>query len=205
MDTSTDTKRARRLAARAERQRLAEAGRQRSQQRRRLGFLLGGLLIAAVVAAGVYFLTQASFDPPPGRAVPDEGREHVAVGTPLDFKSNPPASGTHYPIWTRPGVYTEAQDKGSWVHSLEHGYVVILYNCPNDCPEITSQLRQFYESAPRSRKYGYQKLVIAPYREMSSRIAVVAWDHVDEMDTLDLDRLNRFYRAYMDKGPEDAA
>ena len=205
MATSPESKRERRLAARAERQRLAEEGRRKARQRRRVTIFGLALLAVAALAGAGYFISQSALNKPAlGRTVPDEGRNHTAAGDPLTFQSNPPASGTHYPTWTRPGFYTEPQDKGNWVHSLEHGYVVVLYNCPTACPEITQPLRQFYETAPKSSRYGYQKLVVAPYREMDHRIAAIAWNHILELDELDLDQVMAFYRAYMDKGPEDA-
>jgi hypothetical protein len=204
MDTTPETKRERRLAARAERQRLAEEGRRKARQRRRL--TLGGLVLVAVaiVVAGIYFLGQTALQPSPGRTVPDEGRTHVNQGTLLDYKSDPPASGTHFPTWTRSGFYSEPQEKGNWVHSLEHGYVVILYNCPSGCPQLIDQLKQFCDSAPKSSKYGYQKLVITPYPTLTHQLAAVAWDHILDLDQFDEAQLRSFYTAYLDHGPEDA-
>jgi hypothetical protein len=201
MDSTAQTKRERRLAARAERQRMAEAGRRRAQTRRRASLI--GLVVAAlaVLAVGGWLLSQSLTRPMPGRTVPDEGRDHVNQGTPLTYRSNPPASGTHYPTWTRPGFYAEAQEPGNWVHSLEHGYIVLLYNCPSGCPDLVQQLRQFYEAAPKSSKYGYQKVVITPYQNMDHQLAAVAWTHIDELDAFDQDRLMTFYKAYLDRGP----
>ena len=122
----------------------------------------------------------------------------------IQYKNNPPTSGPHYPTWTRPGLYTDPQDTGYWVHSLEHGYIVILYNCPSGCPDLVQQLRQFYEAAPKSSRYGYQKLVITPYTAMDHPIALLAWDHIQELDQFNADEALTFYKAYQDKGPEDA-
>jgi hypothetical protein len=207
MDSAPDTKRERRLAARTERQRMAEEGRRRAQQRRRLT-LAGIVILAVAILAGAGYLLAPMLSnigkPPIGRSVPDEGRTHVNPGERLTFRENPPASGPHYPSWTRPGVYPDPQDAGNWVHSLEHGYVVILYNCPTDCPDLVAQLRTFYESAPKSAKYGYQKLVITPYKDMPNRITAEAWTKKLELDAFDADQLMNFYRTYVDKGPEDA-
>jgi hypothetical protein len=102
------------------------------------------------------------------------------------------------------GVYPAEQDEGLWIHNLEHGYIVLLYNCPTACPELVAQLQQFYERAPVSAAYGYQKLVILPYSAMASRLAIVAWNRIDELEEFDEQRLLRFYEAYHDRGPEDA-
>src|SRR5262245_43548667 len=67
------------------------------------------------------------------RAVPDEGTQHLPVGTTATYLTNPPASGPH---WSAPGVapvmaglYQEADGlrPEQWVHNLEHGYIVYLY------------------------------------------------------------------------------
>ena len=139
-----------------------------------------------------------------GLVVPDEGRAHKPQGTPIQYQNVPPSSGTHYPIWTRPGVYAEPQETGNWVHSLEHGYIVILYNCAEPCSELAAQLTAFYESAPPSAKYAYQKLIIAPFAAMSRPIIAVAWNRRLELDHVDADQLMAFFRAYQDRGPEDA-
>jgi hypothetical protein len=173
----------------------------------------GGWVAIGVGSAGGPMLLEARFDnfvvwesPPPGRPgrmVEDEGFNHAPEGEPIQYRHNPPSSGTHYASSTPPGIYAEPQPAGSWVHSLEHGYVVVLYNCPTDCPELVGQLRQFYEAAPKSARHGRQKLIVQPYREMDHRLAIVAWDYIDEMDELDAERLRAFYRAYHDHGPED--
>lgn len=59
----------------------------------------------------------------------DEGREHVSIGTEVVYNSNPPTSGKHYADWIRSGVYDAPQDDRYLVHSLEHGYVIMSYNC----------------------------------------------------------------------------
>jgi hypothetical protein len=205
MSSPSASKRERRLAARAERQRLAEQGRRKAQTRRRLTIGALAVVAMAVLVGGGVVLAQTLMKPSPGQSLPDEGRDHVTQGASLQYRNNPPASGPHYPNWTRPGVYTEAQSPGNWVHSLEHGYVVILYNCPTACPDLVEQLRQFYEAAPKSSRYGYQKLVITPYEDMDSRIAALAWNRIEEMDQFDPERLMAFYKAHLDHGPEDAA
>ena len=205
MSVSPESKRERRLAARAERMRMAEEGRRRSAQRRRLALFLGLVALVAVLAIGAYLFSQSMVRPSLGVAVPDEGREHVAAGTPIQYQSVPPASGTHFPTWTRPGVYAEQQPDGNWVHSLEHGYVVVLYDCDGaPCPELQSQLREFYEAAPKSRRYNYQKLVVQPYSGLDSRIVALAWNRKFELQEFDRQQLLAFYEAYVDRGPEDA-
>lgn len=94
------------------------------------------IVLATVVIGGVGWLWYDSSKPLPGEQLADLGREHVPVGTPVKYNSNPPTSGNHYPDWTRKGVYSEAngvydqpKEDGNLIHSLEHGYIVVSYNC----------------------------------------------------------------------------
>lgn len=54
---------------------------------------------------------------------------HVDIGTVIQYSSNPPSSGPHYPIWAGWQEYLTPVPRPFWVHSLEHGAVVLLYNC----------------------------------------------------------------------------
>lgn len=61
----------------------------------------------------------------------DQGRDHVTVEEVAKFyyNSNPPTSGPHLPTWVKAGVYDAPQSEGELIHSLEHGYIIINYNC----------------------------------------------------------------------------
>jgi hypothetical protein len=140
--------------------------------------------------------------PPVSRMVPDEGKAHVQPGTPITHASRPPSSGTHYPTTSGYGVFEKEIDSGYWVHTLEHGGIVVLYQ-PDRCDaKCLDQLRQVHDSAPQSQAFGKVKMAVIPYRDMDHTVASVAWGRVDEMDQVDSDRILTFYRTYVDKGPE---
>ena len=88
-----------------------------------------GLGIAVVAGAG--WLAWTMTRPVPGIRMADQGREHVTPQAVFEFKynSNPPTSGEHLPTWVKAGVFEEPQSEGELIHALEHGYVVISYNC----------------------------------------------------------------------------
>lgn len=86
--------------------------------------------MSVVVIGGLgYWVYQESSKPLVGQKIEDLGREHVTTGTEVDYNSNPPTSGPHYTEWVRDGVYDAPRDDRNLVHSLEHGYVIISYNC----------------------------------------------------------------------------
>lgn len=195
------------------RERAAALAREQARERRRrwLGrALAAGAALGVVLAVGLMALLAANDaatqQPAVGRAVPNEGKSHVAPGTPTTYRHNPPASGPHYPRPAEYGVYEEPLPAGSWVHNLEHGAIVVLYKCPggrSSCPERVSQLRTLYEQAPPG-KYGRVKMVVTQYPKLKTPFAAVAWDRVLELQSFDQGRLLEFYRAWVDKGPEDA-
>ena len=89
------------------------------------------LLIAAAMIIGVSIWIYLESKPLPqfGQLITDLGRGHVPVGTPLFYNSNPPTSGPHYEVWTTANTYDTPLDDRNMVHSLEHGYIILSYNC----------------------------------------------------------------------------
>ncbi|MDO8572045.1 MAG: DUF3105 domain-containing protein, partial [bacterium] len=89
------------------------------------------VVLVLLLGAGGFLLWTSVSSPPPGEKKEDQGREHVTPQAVDEFpyNSNPPTSGPHLPAWVKPGVFTEPKHDGELIHSLEHGYVIISYNC----------------------------------------------------------------------------
>lgn len=138
--------------------------------------------------------------------IPNEGARHVAQGTQVTYATRPPASGSHWPIPAARGFYDVAVEEEAWVHSLEHGYVVLLFDCRGSCdPALIGQLQLFFSNAPPSAIYGYPKLVISPFSGLpeGALLTVVAWDHQLHLAAFDEAAILAFYNQYQDQGPED--
>ena len=148
------------------------------------------LVLAAVVVASVvgYFAYRAAADLP-GMKMPDQGNRHIASETtPHEaYNSDPPTSGPHLPYIAPWGVHTRPISKELQVHNLEDGGVVVQYNC--ECPDIVERLKKIVTAYDRY-------VVLAPYPEMKTRIALTAWTRIETMDTLDEARVRRFIDAY---------
>jgi hypothetical protein len=82
-----------------------------------------------VLGALGFWAFKAFTAPLPGQLFPDLGREHVNDIGAVEYNSNPPTSGTHFPVWAKKGIYDRILSDGYLIHSLEHGYVVISYDC----------------------------------------------------------------------------
>lgn len=139
---------------------------------------------------------------PAEQTVPDEGRGHVEDGGQLSYAHFPPSSGLHYGSSWPAGYYEEEVPEGYWVHSLEHGNVVVLYNCPEGCPDLQAKLKKLYENAPRRRCDAVRMLVLPYSRGMTTQISVVAWGKQLDLAEYDETAILNFYKRYEDKGPE---
>ena len=203
------SKRERRLAARDDRKRRAAAAQKAARIRQIALLAVLAVALVGIVWAGIatsfFGLASALPGTPVGQTVPLEGADHVAEGTPVTYKSRPPASGPHYPTWSQTfGFMQPAPPVGIWLHNLEHGAVVFLYNCPQACPELEQQLKDLYAALPlgRNARGGRARALILPYADMDRKLAVVAWGWKLELDEFDQDQMLKFYESRIDRGPE---
>jgi hypothetical protein len=178
------------------------AGSSRSPWR---GWIAGAVILAAATGAGWWTLVGRAHGAPAGQMMgvhlADEGFEHVAVGSEIHYKANPPASGPHYPFPAPAGVYPSGLQTGFWVHSLEHGYIVVLYKPPVSQARIL-QFDGLVRSFPKS-KWGNVKLVVVPYADMPAQFAYLSWDWRYQVNTFDQATLLQFYKEHVDRGRED--
>jgi hypothetical protein len=100
-------------------------------------YSLTALVVLACVAVCGWFVSQL-LKPLPGEAFAPLGREHITDIADIEYNSSPPTSGPHFAVWAKRGVYDRVISNGHLIHSLEHGYIVIHYNC--DMPLATNSL-----------------------------------------------------------------
>jgi Protein of unknown function (DUF3105) len=125
------------------------------------------------------------------RTFPEAGRDHIDAGEqPDNWNSNPPTSGDHLTTPLGPGVYDGEQDPRAMVHSLEHGYVLLLYK---DIPDDQlAQLRQFAEQRDGS------KLILAPYSGLEQPgVTLAAWRNLEVLQRVNLDVVQAFVNDFM--------
>jgi len=198
-------------------QRAEAARRQKAAERRSLLIIVGVLAAAALAIAitALYLYNSTprhlTFQPVAqdvGQVVPDEGRQHVQAGTQVTYQHQPPTSGSHY---SQTGVApVQWQTIGTlqpevWVHNLEHGGIVVLYNCPSGCEDLQKQLSTYVNSiVPAEPQYGEYKIIMSPYGEGmgTHNVALLAWDRIEFLDGYDQAKITQFYESHVDKGPE---
>jgi hypothetical protein len=144
-------------------------------------------------------------DEPPLMAAP-----HVPIPSDVQWDSNPPSSGPHYPIWAAFQAYTTPVPRGYYVHDLEHGAIVFLYNCGDaGCPDVAAALQSVSDGLPddpvcTSAGQGVRvRTVITPDPLIDVPVAAAAWGWVYKAQCVDLPTLRDFARTHYGQGPED--
>ncbi len=135
--------------------------------------------------------------------VANDGAAHVDEGSELEFTHNPPASGSHYPVWTRFEAFdTEIVQRGYWVHNLEHGGIVLLHGPSAETAEV-QRLLSVYEEIPDDPQCSHKRALLTADPALSDPIAIVAWNHVLVGECVNRERVLEFVELHRGAGPEN--
>ncbi len=136
-------------------------------------------------------------------AHPIEGNLHMPLCSPLAYGTNPPSSGDHYPIWASYRTYTKPFLPGFFVHSLEHGTVVISYNCQDGCPADVARIQAFIDALPADCAGPPRRIILLPNPQLDVRFAASAWGFTLKADCFDQAEFAAFVAAHYNHAPED--
>lgn len=188
-----------------------EALRQQRQRQRRLTYLIVGVVVVAALA-GLGFLLANTLRAPLGEAISEMAdTSHVAEGTdPGPYNSDPPTSGRHYPGTYPAGFYDQADlealptlHEGFLVHNLEHGYVILWYNCAlldeEGCSDLKAQIRSVID------EHNALKVIAFPRDTLQVPVVMTSWGRLMQMDEFDQLTASRFISANRNKAPEPFA
>jgi hypothetical protein len=136
---------------------------------------------------------------------------HVAVGTAIAWPSNPPSSGPHFPQWAAFQEYGSPVPRCYYVHDLEHGAVVLLYNCDlvdaATCEAIKTALRaasaSLGDDARCSGTAARVRTVITPDAAITEPLVAVSWGFIYRASCVDQPSLDAFVNAHYALGPEN--
>ena len=125
-----------------------------------------------------------------------QGVDHVIPGEEHDrYNSAPATSGWHFGAPVAParwGIHTIPLPDEVLVHNLEHGYINVHYNCPDGCGALVAQLSEVVDIATDVGA----KVLMSPYPDMDTRIALTAWTVIDKFDDFDDVRIISFILAH---------
>jgi hypothetical protein len=173
-------------------------------------------LIWGGAAAGLIVLVAALLwprvQPSAGLAVPVmESSAHVEAETdPGPYNSDPPTSGRHYAESLPSGFYEESEaanfgayPEGRLVHSLEHGYVILWYDCEelsqDDCIQLKGGIRQVMDDA------GNLKVIAFPWSSIAEPVVMTSWGQMLRLESFDPAAALLFVRTNRNRAPEPQA
>ena len=137
---------------------------------------------------------------------PEEGASHVAACTPVSYGTSPPSSGNHYPVWAAYRVYDAPVPHGFTVHDLEHGAIVVSYNCPDGCPDDVARLVAWANSPPPDVDCAgapvHHRLLVTPDPTLDVPFAAASWQFTMRASCFDEESCSRFYRDHIGHGRE---
>jgi hypothetical protein len=153
-------------------------------------WIIIGAVGAVVLAVAALVVAYAAQDEP-GEEFADEGNRHLSEApTAYIWNTRPPTSGPHAPQIAAWGEHSESVAEWMMVHNMEDGGVVMHYNCPDGCPEVVAELRDILDDM------GEEQLLLHPYPNMDSKIAVTAWTRMLTLDDVDRNAIVEFIDTY---------
>ena len=131
--------------------------------------------------------------------------QHVESCSYINYESIPPTSGDHYPVWPAFKTYQSEIPQGFMVHGLEHGGVIVFYNCPDGCAEELEEVNNWQMTLPIDPQCidVPRRLIVAPEPRLPSRFAAVAWEWVMLARCFDGEKFTGFYKEHYAKSPEN--
>jgi hypothetical protein len=145
--------------------------------------------------------TAASIKVPEGvESFENEGQNHVADGTKVPYKTNPPTSGPHYNRWMPPSVYAIGEAAPELlVHNLEHGNVVIYFNQAalgkNEVDELTELSKKYIGQ--------WDGVLLVAREDKEYPLILTAWRNVLRLKKYDQQKVLAFLDAFRGRGPEN--
>lgn len=124
---------------------------------------------------------------------------HVPQDSEIEWLSDPPHSGPHYPTWEDWGEADGVVPRGNWVHNLEHGGIILGYRCNDDCLEERAVLQQVVDMRPDLRVL----LTPDPLLPGDERFSAISWTWIHRFDEPDLAELLCFVDQHENHAPED--
>ena len=163
--------------------------------------------VGLLVLVGGYLLVKEMSKPQPGEFVTSLGNKHIENLTDAHdpYNSIPPTSGTHVGGKAQWGISDAPIPDELQLHNLEDGGVGIQYNCTpgvdqqnsaTPSAEVESEGKQLVDNLATIAKKYPDKVFMAPYPKLDTKIALTAWTRIDKFSDFDSDRMQIFIKAF---------
>ena len=172
--------------------------------------LIWGLIIIAVVVliGNIIRIVQR---PAEGVEFPLQDATHISESEALpEYNSNPPTSGRHYNGPLNRGFYDvedipaiSAEPVGHLVHNLEHGYIILWYNCDiiseAECTTLKEELQDYLNGSLVPKQIAF------PWSGTDFPVVLTSWGRMLEMSEFNASIARTFANANRLLAPEPNA
>lgn len=169
-----------------------------------LSIIIGGFITLVAISKSQKQPEEAVI----GQAHESQGRKHIQSGAEHEpYNSDLPSSGPHYPSPAPWGISEQEVPDETFIHNLEHGGIVIAYQ--SDLPqEKIDQLKKVAQNlavndSPNAKK-GF-KVLLTPRSKNTKPVQLAGWTYTLNLDSVDEDKITKFYRQHLNKAPEPSA
>ena len=181
----------------------------RKQEKLKTYIIIGGIVIIGLLV--IYALALPALRQPIGEVAPEMPANHVEEGAdPGPYNTDPPTSGPHYASELEAGFYDESDldeigpyPEGYLLHNLEHGYIILWYNCDlleeDECRELKEQIQDVLQRNRNNKVIGF------PRHSIDFPLVLTSWTRMLPFEEFDNDLANRFVRNNRNKAPEPNA
>ena len=130
----------------------------------------------------------------------DREADHVDDDPINNWADLPPLAGDHRSDWAKWGAYSELPAE-YWVHNLERGGAVFLYN---PCLDQDTVLRlAAFARAREADDGGDFRWILAPYPRLDSAIAVITWENRYSAECVTTEEIEAFLVEHYRNAPQD--
>jgi hypothetical protein len=180
------------------------------QERRRRAMtwnliVIGTIAVFLLLIAWYVIVNQRPGALPGEMIVADEGAAVYPAGQALTHNAIPPSSGQRYADPAPWGLAAEPVAAGHYLSNLYRGGVVYLYACETNCAALEQQFQTLLAKAPPDSRYNTIKIVVSRYEgDLPAPIVALAWTRQLNVAQFDEALLLRWYRRFVNRGPENA-
>jgi hypothetical protein len=135
---------------------------------------------------------------------PNTNHTHFRVGTDTssDWEKFP-ASGNHWGAWAAWGqVYQRPIKRGFLLHNLEHGGIVLSYNC--SASNQSAECKAAYDTLVQLKnEFGENRVIVTPDPTQPTLYGIRAWRWAYLSDCVDMTKMLQFMDQHIKHGRED--
>lgn len=141
--------------------------------------------------------------------IPIADAAHVPACSDVTYATNPPSGGDHEGTWAAYKKYEAPVRRENYVHNMEHGGVVLAYDCAGPCPDVVAALEKVMDETPadptceQAGQVPASRLLLTPDPELDAPVAAAAWGATYVATCVDPPSLRAFVDRHYGRGPED--